>query len=140
LLAYLFAQEDTFLGLVTGNIEEGARMKLDHVQLNEYFPIGAYGSDSADRLDLPAIAVERASKYFEQQFLQDDVLIVGDSVNDILCAKHYGARCLAVNTGKTPWDELADLKPEFLFKDLSDTQGVIAAIYADAIETDLPAP
>ncbi|HEY9682009.1 MAG TPA: HAD family hydrolase [Oculatellaceae cyanobacterium] len=130
LLARLALDESAYLGLVTGNIEPGARLKLDRVCLNDYFPIGAYGSDSANRLDLPAIAVERANEHYEQDFNKDEVVIVGDSVNDILCAKHYGAKCIAVNTGKTPRADLEAYKPEYLFADLSQTDDVTAAIYA----------
>ena len=130
LLARLATQEDSYMGLVTGNIEAGARMKLDRVRLNEYFPIGAYGSDSANRLDLPAIAVERANIHFKQNFSKSEVVVIGDSVNDILCAQHYGAKCIAVNTGKTSRTDLEALRPEYLFDDLSKTDAVTQAIYA----------
>lgn len=130
LLERLAAQDETYLALVTGNIEAGARMKLDRVKLNEYFPIGAYGSDSADRLDLPEIAVKRANEYFDLDFSKDEVVVIGDSVNDILCAKHYGAKCIAVNTGKTARSELEKHSPEYLFNDLSQTEEVVSAIYA----------
>ncbi len=130
LLARLATASGVFLGLVTGNIEAGARMKLDRVRLNDYFPIGAYGSDSANRLDLPAIAVDRANDHFAQSFEKSEVVVIGDSVNDILCAQHYGAKCIAVNTGKTPKSELAALCPEYLFDDLSKTEEVTSAIYA----------
>ncbi len=130
LLARLAAQEEAFLALVTGNIEAGARMKLDRVRLNEYFPVGAYGSDSADRLDLPEIAVQRANEYFKQDFSKEEVVVIGDSVNDILCAKHYGAKCIAVNTGKTSRIDLEKHEPEYLFKDLSQTDEVVLAIYS----------
>lgn len=133
LLTKLSADKNAYLGLVTGNIEAGARLKLDRVGLNKYFPVGAYGSDSANRLDLPAIAVQRANEHFNEEFTREEVVVIGDSVNDILCARHYGAKCIAVNTGKTPWDELADQKPEFLFKNLADTAQVIAAIDAQPV-------
>jgi phosphoglycolate phosphatase len=130
LLAQLEAQQEVFLALVTGNIEAGARLKLDRVKLNEYFPIGAYGSDSANRLDLPEIAVKRANEYFNQDFNKDEVVVIGDSVNDILCAKHYGVKCIAVNTGKTGKSELEKHFPEYLFSDLSQTEVVVSAIYS----------
>jgi phosphoglycolate phosphatase-like HAD superfamily hydrolase len=130
LLAQLEAQKEAFLALVTGNIEAGARLKLERVRLNDYFPIGAYGSDSADRLDLPEIAVKRANEYFDQNFDKDEVVVIGDSVNDILCARHYGVKCIAVNTGKTAKSELEKHSPEYLFDDLSQTEEVVKAIYA----------
>jgi phosphoglycolate phosphatase-like HAD superfamily hydrolase len=130
LLELLEAQQEAFLALVTGNIEAGARLKLEHVKLNKYFPIGAYGSDSANRLDLPEIAVRRANKYFHQDFDKKEVVVIGDSVNDILCAKHYGAKCIAVSTGKTAKSDLEKHSPEFLFNDLSKTEEVVSAIYS----------
>ena len=134
LLIALSSRSNSYLGLVTGNLEKGARLKLDRAHLNQYFPIGAYGSDSANRLDLPAIAAERANRYYKQKFSPSEVVIIGDSVNDILCAKHYGAKCIAVNTGKTSWQELEVLNPEFLIKDLSNNEAVIAAIYSSTTE------
>ena len=130
LLEQLELDQNAYLGLVTGNIEPGARVKLDRVNLNNYFPVGAYGSDSANRLDLPAIAVERAKEHYKQDFDKDEVVVIGDSINDILCAKHYGAKCIAVNTGKTSRADLEAYNPEYLFANLSDTDEVTAAIYA----------
>ena len=130
LLERLAGEENTYLGLVTGNIEAGARLKLDRVKLNEFFPIGAYGSDSASRLDLPEIAVKRANEFFKQDFSKDEVVVIGDSVNDVLCAKHYGSKCIAVNTGKTAKKDLEESSPEYLFDNLSETAEVVAAIYS----------
>jgi phosphoglycolate phosphatase len=130
LLERLKEQEGAYLGLLTGNVETGARMKLERFDLNKYFPIGAYGSDSASRLDLPAVATKRAAEHFGQKFEPEQVVIIGDSVNDILCAQHFGAKCIAVNTGKTAWNELESLQPEHLFKTLSATEAVVTAIFS----------
>ena len=121
---------DMYLGLLTGNVERGARMKLDHFDLNKHFELGAYGSDSANRLDLPAVAVGRAKELFKIQFQPDEVVIIGDAVNDVYCAKGYNAKCIAVNTGKTSWEDLQATGPEYLFKSLSNTQAVMDAILA----------
>jgi phosphoglycolate phosphatase len=130
LLEAIAAHPAMYLGLLTGNVERGARMKLDHFDLNKHFELGAYGSDSANRLDLPAVAVERAKQLFKIHFRPDEVVIIGDSVNDVLCAKGYNAKCIAVNTGKTSWEDLEHSNPEYLFKSLSDTQSVMDAILA----------
>jgi len=130
LLERLHDDKRAFLGLLTGNIERGARMKLDRVQLNAYFPIGAYGSDSGNRLELPAVAVTRANEHFLQAFSRQEVVIVGDSVNDVLCAKHYGAKCIAVNTGKTSLADLQAEHPEYLFANLAETDKVMEAIFS----------
>ena len=130
LLERLEGDQGAYLGLLTGNVESGARMKLERFDLNRYFPVGAYGSDSANRLDLPAVATARACRHFGQNFEPEQVVIIGDSVNDILCAQHFGAKCIAVNTGKTAWDDLASLKPDYLFKTLSATEAVARAIFS----------
>ncbi|MBX9939592.1 MAG: HAD hydrolase-like protein [Candidatus Obscuribacterales bacterium] len=130
LLETLEEHDQAYLGLLTGNVESGAAKKLNYFKLMEYFPIGAYGSDSACRLDLPAIAVERARKHFALDFAPKEVVIIGDSVNDIACAKHFGACVVAVNTGKTSYEELERHKPDFLFRNLENTNQVLEAIFA----------
>lgn len=117
------------LALLTGNVEVGARKKLARFSLNDYFPFGAYGCDSANRLDLPAFAVRRAKENLGLDFAPEEIVVIGDSVNDIACAHGYGARALAVNTGRTSWQDLEREKPAYLFKDLSDTAEVLKAIF-----------
>jgi phosphoglycolate phosphatase-like HAD superfamily hydrolase len=121
---------DMYLGLLTGNVERGARMKLDQFGLNKHFAIGAYGSDSANRLELPVVAVKRAEAHFKIRFQPDELVIIGDSLNDVYCAKGYNAKCIAVNTGKTSWHELESTNPEYLFKSLANTKEVMDAILA----------
>lgn len=130
LLNDLHERSDTYLGLLTGNVERGARMKLNRFQLNHYFPMGAYGSDSPNRMDLPAIAANRAHKHFNISFVPREIVIIGDAVNDVLCAKGYGAKSIAVNTGRTSWEDLERHAPDFLFKNLSDTNTVVQAIFS----------
>ncbi|MBX3154044.1 HAD hydrolase-like protein [Candidatus Obscuribacterales bacterium] len=130
ILDALHAHETGYLGLLTGNIEDGARLKLNRFDLNKYFPLGAYGSDSANRNDLPHIATERARKHFNVEFKPEQVVIIGDSIYDVLCAKGYGARSIAVNTGATPKADLVEQNPDFLFDNLSDTKAVLDAIFA----------
>ncbi len=130
LLAVLHEDKNAYLGLLTGNIERGARVKLNPANLNRYFDFGAFGCDSADRLQLPAIAHERAKKHFGMEFSNRDIVIIGDARGDVLCAKGYGARSLAVCTGKTTKEALVELQPDFIFDDLKDTGQVIEAIFA----------
>ncbi|CAN5178198.1 HAD family hydrolase [soil metagenome] len=129
ILDRLRSDSNCYLGLLTGNVEIGARKKLHFFDLNHYFEIGAYGSDSANRLDLPQFAVKRAQDHFSNQFAPEEVIIVGDSVNDIACAHGYGAQVIAVNTGKTPWKDLEERNPQHLFKNLADTEAVYKAIF-----------
>jgi phosphoglycolate phosphatase len=131
LLEALVAEERAYLGLLTGNIERGAHMKLHRFDLLKYFPIGAFGSDSANRLDLPAVAQDRAKRFFDIEFAPNEVVIIGDAINDVLCAKGFGAISIAVNTGRTTWEELEAQQPDYLFKSLKDTAQVIDAIFSD---------
>jgi phosphoglycolate phosphatase-like HAD superfamily hydrolase len=116
------------LGLLTGNIEEGALVKLGHFRLVPYFIIGSFGSDSGNRGDLPAIAARRAREATGKTFTGKDIVIVGDTFEDIIVSKGAGARSVIVATGFFPCEELAKGAPDFLFKDFSDTHEVVEAI------------
>lgn len=130
LLDRLKALPEAYLGLLTGNIERGARIKLKPFNLNQYFSFGAFGSDSHNRMDLPKVAHDRAATLFKQPFTVADIVIIGDARNDVLCAQGYGAKSVAVCTGKTPKETLVELKPNYLFDNLGDTDKVIEAIFA----------
>lgn len=130
LLDSLAVHDHGYLGLLTGNIEKGARMKLEQFGLNKYFPLGAYGSDHANRMELPDIATVRAREHFKVDFKPNQVVIIGDSIYDVLCAKGYGAKSIAVNTGKTSKADLEEQKPDYLFDSLADTNAVLEAIFA----------
>src|SRR5438309_5387867 len=85
LLDALRADSRVTLALLTGNIEAGARLKLAPPMLNDYFPFGAFGSDSARREELPPIAVARAAEAIGYRFAGRDVVIIGDSIWDVRC-------------------------------------------------------
>lgn len=129
ILAALATMDNAFLGLLTGNVERGARMKLERFKLNHHFPLGAYGSDSASRLDLPHVAKQRADEHFKTTFEPREIVVIGDSIFDVLCAKHYGAVSLAVNSGRTTREDLEAQNPDHLFPTLADTQSIIKAIF-----------
>ncbi len=112
------------LGLLTGNIEPGARLKLAPARLNDYFPFGAFGSDSANREELPPIAIERAGFPFSGE----DVVIVGDSIYDIRCGVPYDATTIAIASGKTPAEALRAENPRHLFETAEDFDALLAAI------------
>jgi phosphoglycolate phosphatase len=131
LLEVLKTKEGTYVGLLTGNIERGARIKLGRFDLNSYFEFGAFGCDSANRMELPAFAHERAKKKFGKPIEKDEIVIIGDAQNDVLCAKGYGAKALAVCTGRTSRESLVELEPHYLFDTLKDTAQVVDAIFAD---------
>jgi len=116
------------LGLLTGNIEEGARIKLGPTGLLPYFPLGAFGSDDADRRRLPSLAARRAHALIGHPFRPGDVLVVGDTPHDVDCARAFGAVAVAVATGRFRREQLLGEQPDFLFEDFSDAEGVAAAL------------
>jgi len=128
LIQELHERDGVILGLLTGNIQQGARLKLEPTGLNQYFPVGAFGDDSADRNQLPRIAVRRVRERYGRSFRGQDVVIVGDTPADIACARHFGARAIVVATGFQRREELERAKPDALFDDFCDREQVRAAL------------
>jgi phosphoglycolate phosphatase len=130
LLDRLETQEQVILGLLTGNLAEGARLKLRSAGLDpSRFRVGAYGSDAARRADLPSIAAQRAEPYFGRVPAGPEVVIIGDTPADISCGECIGARAVAVATGGYSVSDLAACGPHAVFEDLSDTDRVLDAIF-----------
>jgi phosphoglycolate phosphatase len=124
------ARETAVLGLLTGNVLQGARLKLEAAGIGfERFRIGAFGSDHHDRRELPAIAVDRAQKTLGPRFEGKSVVIIGDTPHDISCGEHLGVRTIAVATGTFGPQELASCGPDYLFENLQDTGAVWEAIF-----------
>jgi phosphoglycolate phosphatase len=121
LLDALEAREDAHVGLLTGNFMEGARIKLEYFDLWKYFPWGAFGGDSANRNDLVPIAVARARERGIDGIAPRDVIVVGDTPNDVECALVAGATPVAVATGSYSTDQLRAAGADIVFDDLSDT-------------------
>jgi phosphoglycolate phosphatase-like HAD superfamily hydrolase len=128
LVRRLHERADAVLGLLTGNIEAGARIKLDPTGLLPHFRVGAYGSDAADRARLPAVAALRAEALAGGTISPDRVVIIGDTPLDIACARAFGACAVSVATGGHRVEELAAHAPDFLFADLADVGAVLAAL------------
>jgi len=123
LLDALVARADIALGLLTGNFERGAKIKLSRFGIDRYFPFGSYGDDQFDRNDLPPVALARAHALLGRRFDAADVVIVGDSLRDVECAQAHGLKCLAVSTGWTAAEELAAARPDWLIDDLVGAAG-----------------
>ena len=164
LLETLAANERVMLGLLTGNIEAGARVKLTNAthhpplrgtlrlvslaqgrlfspqagrrtldigegrSLNDFFPFGAFGSDSPRREELPPIAVERASRLNGHRFQARDVVIIGDSIYDIRCGVPHSATTIAIASGKTATETLLAENPDHFFASAEDHDALLAAI------------
>lgn len=134
LLEALAARPAIKVALLTGNVEKGARLKLDHFGISPCFDFGlsAFGSDHADRYQLPALALERARRRLGDQVPGTALVIIGDSEHDVLCGRSVGARAVAVATGWTAAGTLKALGPDHLFDDFSATDAAVAAIAGEA--------
>ena len=128
LLARLAGEPKVTLALLTGNLERGARLKLEPPGFNRYLPFGAFGSDSADRYQLPRVAVERAREHTGRAFAGKSVVVVGDSIHDVACGRSLGVRAVAVATGITSPARLAAERPDALMTDFGDTERALEAI------------
>lgn len=124
----LRARADAIVGLLTGNIEDGARIKLEPTGFLPHFQVGAYGSDDIDRAKLPGIAARRAARLAGEAIAPERVVVIGDTPLDIACARAYGARAVSVATGGHSLEELAAHRPDALFADFADVGGVLAAL------------
>lgn len=123
LLDALAARDDVALGLLTGNFERGAQIKLSRFGIDRYFAFGSFGDDQFDRNDLPPVALDRAHAVLGRRFDAADAVIVGDSLLDIECAHTHGLKCLAVATGWTSAEKLAAANPDWLVDDLTAVAG-----------------
>lgn len=134
LLQALLAEPEMVLGLVTGNVEAGARIKLDQFGLNGFFEVGAFGNDSIDRDDLPDIARRRAQTHYQLDIPAAQVVVIGDSVYDVRSARVAGARAVAVATGRTSRDVLAAEGPDCLLDNIDCTEETVAALLGSTPE------
>ena len=130
LLDALAARPDVRLALLTGNVETGARLKLDHFGLTPFFDfsLSCFGSDDADRYRLPGLALQRARATLGPAVEGGQMAIIGDSEHDVLCGRSVGARSVAVATGWTSAATLRALRPDHLLEDFSNTRDAVAAI------------
>ncbi len=107
-------------GLLTGNLQSGAKIKLSHYNIHHYFEFGAFADDSPIRNELGPHAHRRAKEKFQYDFPSHHIFIIGDTPHDIECGKTIGAQTIAVATGTFSMEQLAPHNPSALFKDLTD--------------------
>jgi phosphoglycolate phosphatase-like HAD superfamily hydrolase len=125
----VLSERNAILGLATGNIEEGAKIKLAPSGLLKFFSFGSYGSDSEIRKEIIRIAIERGNKRARELGGEiTDIYVVGDTHHDIICAKEVNAYSVAVATGVYSEDELLSYSPDFIFKDFSSTEKLISRL------------
>ncbi len=122
-------RDDVVLGLLTGNVIDGARVKLGAAAIDiERFVLGAYGSDHELRPELPRIARERAIAALARDVPRDALVVIGDTPLDIACAHAQGARALAVATGRFSVDELAAHAPAAVLASMADVDTTVRTI------------
>jgi phosphoglycolate phosphatase len=137
LVTALAKRDDVALGLLTGNVREGAKRKLVHYNLWHWFAFGGYGDDHLDRSDIAAAALTAAREHIKGhangsttngQKFQGEIIVVGDTPHDITCGRSIGARCVAVPTGHTKADELRQSNPDLLVDSLEDIGPILSLL------------
>ena len=119
------------VGLLTGNVQAGAALKLRSAGLDPgRFTVGAFGSDSHRRAELPAVAAQRAAERTGRPFTGDDIVILGDTPDDVACARPMGAHTVAVATGFYSTAQLRAVGAQHVFENLAETEAVLQALFA----------
>lgn len=108
------------VGLLTGNVRAGARVKLGHFGLFHHFAFGGFGDDHHHRDDVAREALAVVHRHCDKAIAPEEIWVIGDTPLDVACARAIGARAVAVATGFHSMEELAAAKPDLLFADLSD--------------------
>ena len=115
LLAFL-AEHQARLGIITGNVQQGARIKLAPFGLWEHFSFGVFGDDSADRNQLPRLALQKVAARFGENYTPSDVIVIGDTLQDVRCAHVNGMRCCIVLRRPEWRAEITAAQPELLLE------------------------
>ena len=129
ILDALEQRDDVILGLLTGNVEPGARIKLKAAGIDpDRFRINAFGSDHEHRPELPAIARRRAGETLGLDIAGDRVVVIGDTPADIECGRSLGAKAIGVASGHYTVEQLQSHQPYAVFSSLADTGKVLETI------------
>jgi phosphoglycolate phosphatase len=120
LLVYLQQQDQVAVGLLTGNVRAGAKVKLGHFGLFEHFSFGGFGDDHFDRDDVAREALAAVRTHMHPRAAPDRIWVIGDTPLDVRCARAIGANAVAVATGLHSVDELTAAGPDLVLRDLSD--------------------
>lgn len=128
------SKRGAMLGLVTGNLEEIARGKLKKAGILEYFRIGGFGSDDANRTNLLKIAISRAQEKYGFSFGNDNIFLVGDAPNDINAGKEAGITTIGVATGTYSLKALENSGADFVFDNLKNTKEIAGIILQNSAD------
>ena len=129
ILAELEKRDDVILGLLTGNVEPGARIKLKLAGIDpDIFRVNAFGSDHEHRPELPGIAQRRAGETLGLNLAGDRLVVIGDTPADIECGRSIGAKAIGVASGHYTVEQLEAHNPYAAFPSLKNTQQVLQKI------------
>lgn len=131
ILEVLKSREDVRLGLLTGNLREGARVKLEPFGIWEYFSLGAFGSDSEDRNALPEIAWRRAEERYGEKYGADQTVLVGDTPRDAACAEVNEIRAVIICRRERWLEEIRRYDVRHIFTSTEEVPGIIRGILDD---------
>lgn len=126
LLAALHGRSGIVLGLLTGNVRAGAKHKLGHFNLWDFFVCGGFGDEHYERDDVARMAVAEVRSHLGRDVDTTDVWVIGDTPLDVSCARAVGAKAVAVATGWHPLEELTAHKPDYAFADLSNHEELLS--------------
>ena len=126
LLASLSKRATVHLGLLTGNLQRGAAIKLAHYRMADYFPFGGFGDHHRSRDDVAHAAAEAAARHLDRT--PDSIWVIGDTPADIQCGRAIGATVIAVSTGIYSAEVLAEAGPDYLFESFSDVELVLSIL------------
>ena len=115
----------TCSALLTGNLKRGAKLKLSHYGIWDFFEFGAFADDHHDRNELGPFAQERAREKHAIDFAAAEIDVIGDTPHDIACGKAIGARTIAVTTGNFSRAQLAEHQPDRILDDFSEVETVM---------------
>ena len=134
LLVAIRERSDIAMGIVTGNVAAGARLKLAHYGIDSFFDFGGYGDHHTDRGGIAADAMDAANDFLRAAHRQSAVpaltTVIGDTPEDVRCARAVAAKAVAVATGDSSLAELTAAAPDRTFADLTDRDAVLAIITA----------
>lgn len=129
LVERLRARPDMLLGVVTGNVSTAAPVKLRAAGFDpDWFPVGAFGNEAANRDHLPPLALKRAVRHYGRPIEPWQVIVIGDTPSDVACARALGAVAVAVATGPCPADELIAAQPDFMLADLTTFEAEVLTV------------
>ena len=125
---------DIVAGILTGNVAAGARLKLRHYGIDSFFEFGGFGDDHADRGGIAVDALGAADAFLRAKYnlaaRPERTTVIGDTIEDVLCARSIAARVIAVATGDSSVSDLAEAAPDCALPDLTDRDAVLEIITA----------